>query len=293
MKKLMLMLSFVCSFSFAEQLKIVVPYAPGGNTDVTARLYAKHLNKNGIDAIIINKPGAEGRVGQNEFIMQAKPDGNTLLFTGVGSIIYNVLENDEDYNLMTKLVPVIQTSISGAILLTKKDSPYKTHEDLLNAAKTKQINIGTSSTAYRIFSSDFYSGNKNIVLVPYNGDAQTVNGLMSNSVDAVYVTFLFGKRVVEGEFNGLGVSTENSYFGVKSFKEMGYNKKLVMWNGFFAPPGTPKEKVDHWFNIIKGVKTDKELIDAIINQTNAGMAPNRSPEEFRTQIQQEYRNLKK
>jgi tripartite-type tricarboxylate transporter receptor subunit TctC len=277
----------------AETLKITVPYAPGGNTDITARLYAKELAKQNIDVVIINRPGAEGKVGQNEFINNAKPDGSNLLFTGNGSIISNSIENIEDYNSMKRLVPVIQTSILGQILLTKSNSPYKTYSQLVAASQEKQINIGTGSSATRFFAEELFAGNKNVVIVPYNGDAPVMSGLLSNTVDAAFVTFIHGNKVVSGELNGLAVTSDLGSFGVKSFKELGINKNISQWNGFFAPPGTSIEDRDKWFNIIKKIKQNTELRESIQNVVNSQMAPTKPPEEFSNFIELEYKKSKR
>jgi len=294
MKKLFLTLLFsVLTAHASDTLKIIVPYAPGGNTDVTARMYAKELAKHNVDVVIINRPGAEGKVGQNEFINNAKPDGNSLLFTGNGSIVYNTLENIEDYYTMKKLVPVIQTSVLGQILLTKNNSPYKTYSQLIAASKDKQINIGTGSGSTRIFAEELFAGNKNIVIVPYNGDAPVMSGLLSNTVDAAFVTFVHGNKVANGELNGLAVTTEVGSFGIKSFKEQGINKNLTMWNGFFAPPNTSDQDRDKWFSLIQKVKQDTEFREAIRTQVNSLMAPTRLPEQFSTFIETEYRKHKR
>jgi len=86
MKKLLLSLLFVASAHAAEPLKIIVTYAAGGNTDLAARVYAKDLARQGIEAIVVNKPGAEGLVGIQE-LMAAKPDGNTVMYSGSSGVV--------------------------------------------------------------------------------------------------------------------------------------------------------------------------------------------------------------
>ena len=104
MKKIFLTLLFsVLTAHATETIRVIVPYAAGGNTDLVARLYAKELAKQGIDVVVINRPGANGFIGTQE-IMNARPDGKTLLFTArwAGKLVALDIEK----KTITQQVPV-------------------------------------------------------------------------------------------------------------------------------------------------------------------------------------------
>ena len=105
MKKLLLALLFAIT-AHAEPVKIIVPYAPGGQTDIVARLYSRELAKQNIDTVIINKPGAQGFIGTQE-LTRSPPDGKTLMFSGIGGVVYAGITNPSAYEAMNQIVPVI------------------------------------------------------------------------------------------------------------------------------------------------------------------------------------------
>ena len=281
MKKLLLILLFASVSCFADSLKIIVPYAPGGNTDLTARVFAKAYT---------DKPGAEGQIGQNDLLTQ-RPDGNTLLFTGSGGIIYNSVANHANYENMKKLVPVSKVTITGQLLLTKKDNDIKTWRDLVKATETRTVAIGTNSTIMRGMIQELFGKNTNVIIVPFSSDAPAYAALLSKTVDVAVVTFVFENRVANGEANALAVTTESGHFNVPSLKELGTGVSREQWYGFFAPPNTPTEirnKLAHDFD---SLKNDKALIDQIRNNIKAKMSETLSPNEFNNAIEREYRRV--
>lgn len=293
MKKLFsILLISLSSLAMAkENLKIIVPFAAGGNTDVTARLYAKELANHNIDAVVVNRPGVEGRAAVTEFI-STSPE-KSLLFGGNGSIVYPSLESEEYYAGIKRLEPVMQAAVFGQILLTKKDSPIKTLDQLIQAAKTRTVSIGIGTSVAKSLVNDLFKSNPNIIPVPYSGDNPTILALYSNTVDAAFATFLYGPKVVAGEFNGLAVSTDTGIFGIKTFKEQGINVHRDQWIGFFAPPGTDSTTVKRYYEILEKVRQTPEVQEAVRNQLHSMVARRQTPEEFSANIEKEYRRLLK
>lgn len=275
-----------------DQIKIIVPFAPGGNTDVTARLYAKELANQQVDAVVVNRPGADGKVAVMEFL-NANPDGRTILLGGNGSVVYPGLENTEYYENTKKLTPIMQATVFGQILLSKKDSPIKTWEHVLAKAKIGPVSIGVGTSVAKSLIGDIFGNNSNIIVVPFGGDAPTVLALYNNTVDVAFATFLYGPKVIAGEFNGIAVSTENGIFGIKSFKEMGVNVLRDQWVGFWAPPGTTDLQSKRLYEILERARKSPELQDAIKNQMHSIVAKQRSPEDFAVYIEKDYRRLLK
>jgi len=289
MKKLLITLLFAIT-AHADTLKIIVPYAPGGNTDLTARLIAKELANQNIDAVVINRPGAEGLVGQNDMLTQ-RPDGNTVLFTGSGGIIYNSLASVANYEKMRQLVPVSRMTITGQLLVTKRDNPIKTWEQLQSAARTRTVTIGTNSGIMRSMIQELFPNNPNVIIVPYNSDTQAMTGLLSSTVEVATVTFVFETNIANGELNGLAVTTDTGRFGIRSLRELGTGVSREQWYGFFLPPNTPNEIRNRLALAFNTAKSSPELEHAIKTSIHATLSKTVTPNEFAHAIEAEYRKL--
>jgi tripartite-type tricarboxylate transporter receptor subunit TctC len=290
MKKIFLALALLVSSSIfaAEPLKIIVPYAPGGQTDLLARIFAKEIEtRQHIEVVVLNRPGAEGLVAQND--MLTKPaDGNTVLFTGNGSIIFKSLESPANYANMKKLVPITRVIVSGNILATKSSSNVKTWEQLQAALKVRTVSIGTNGAQASSLITEIFGNTPNAIIIPYNSDSSSALGLMSGTVEVAVLTFVYSTNVANGEMNGLAVTTPTGQFGTKSLNELGVNATRQTWSGFFAPPGTSDKVAEHLFNIINEAKKSPELQTAVNTHIHAIMSKTLTPSAFAATIETEY-----
>ena len=287
-KKLLLTLLFsVATAHASETIRVIVPYAAGGNTDLVARLYAKELAKQNIDMVVINRPGASGFIGTQE-VMGAKPDGKTLLFSGVGGVVYTSITNPAAYNAMNKLVPVIRTAIYGQMIVAHSSSDIKTFAQLRQALKTRTVAFGISDSTMRSAIEELFPDNPNLIAVNYGGDGQTVLGMLNKSVEVGTLTWAQEPRVEAGEFVALAMTTSKGRNGVKSLVEMGYPISHEGWNGFWAPPETPKEIRDRLYAAIEQARANKDLQKHIVTVLHGGIAPKQSPDEFATVIENEF-----
>lgn len=287
-KKLLLTLLFsVTTVHATETIKIIVPYAAGGNTDLVARLYAKELAKQDIDAVVVNKPGANGFIGTQE-VMQSRPDGKTLLFSGVGGVVYASATNPAAYQAMNQLVPVIRTAIYGQMIVAHSSSDIKTFDQLTKALKTRTVAVGISDSTMKSAVDELFPGNTNLIAVNYGGDGQTMLGMMNKSVEVGTLTWAQEPRVQAGEFVALAMTTSNGRNGVKSLTELGYPVSHEGWNGFWLPPETPKKIRDRWYTVIERARADKDLQKHIVTSLHGGIAPKQTPEQFANLIDNEF-----
>lgn len=288
MKKLFLTLLFsVLTAHATETIRVVVPYAAGGNTDLVARLYAKELAKQDIDVVVINRPGANGFIGTQE-IMNARPDGKTLLFSGVGGVVYTATTNPAAYNAMNQLVPVIRTAIYGQMIVAHSSSDIKTFDQLRRALKTRTVPFGISDSTMKSAIEELFPDNPNLIAVNYSGDGQTILGMLNKSVEVGTLTWAQESRVEAGEFVALAMTTSHGRNGVKSLMEMGHPISHEGWNGFWAPPGTPKDIRDRLYKTIERARADKDLQKQITTVLHGGIAPKQTPEEFADVIDREF-----
>jgi len=288
MKKLLLTLLFCLSTAHAaETIRVIVPYAAGGNTDLVARLYAKELAKQDIDVVVINRPGANGFIGTQE-IMNARPDGKTLLFSGVGGVVYTAVTNPAAYTAMNRLVPIIRTGVYGEMLVSHSSSDIKTFDQLVKALKTRTVTIGVANSTMRSAVEELFPDNPNLIAVGYNGDGQTVLGMLNKSVEVGTLTWSQDFRITQGELNGLAVFTARGRNNIKSLTELGYPVVYEGWNGFWAPPDTPREIRDRLYKAIEQARADKDLQNHIATVLHGSVAPKATSDQFADLIDREF-----
>ena len=286
MKKLFVLLSFVTFFASADPIKIIVGYAPGGANDTSARILSKQLTAENIENLVINQNGANGRIALNNVLHQ-KPDGNTLLFASSSMMLASV-ENPEFNADVHKLVAVDKFAELGYMMVVKKDSRIHTWQDLTQALRTKQVSIGASGTTVTKFISELWPNNTNINVIPYNSDNETLMGLLSETVDVALVTPVYIARVESGELNALALTTVHGQFGIKSLRELGVPLDCQIWNGVFAPPGTPADVVQKLYSEIEHVKNNEKVRLELWNAIHSTIPKKQTPEDFNKSIELEY-----
>src|SRR5882672_1225720 len=132
MRKLLALLLFICGTAIsqdypAKPVRIVVPYAAGGNADIWARILGQKLSESLRQSFVVeNKPGANGGIG-TDFVAKSAPDGYTLLAVASGPIVVNpVLYAKVPYDPLQDFAPVAQCALYQYVLVTRMDAPYKT-----------------------------------------------------------------------------------------------------------------------------------------------------------------------
>src|SRR5919201_6985123 len=122
----------------AKPVRVIVPYAAGGNADIWARTLAQKLGEAMKQPFVVeNKPGANGGVG-TDFVAKSAPDGYTLLAVASGPVVVNpVLYAQVPYDVLRDLAPVAQCVVYQYVLVVRADSPYKAIADLVADARTR------------------------------------------------------------------------------------------------------------------------------------------------------------
>ena len=177
-------------------LRMVVPYPPGGSTDIVGRIVAAKLSESlGQQVVVDNRPGAGGNVG-TDAVAKAPPDGHTLLMSSVttlaiGASLYSALP----YDLNKDLEPVALIGSVPFVLLVNSSIPARTVRDLVTLAKEKpgQLNFGSAGTGTSAhFAGEMFKSLTaiDIVHVPYKGNAPAVADLIikSGKVRALGIT---------------------------------------------------------------------------------------------------------
>ena len=234
----------------SRQITLVVPFPPGGSTDVAARIMAERMRPSlGQPIIIENIGGAGGSIGVGR-VARAAPDGYTIDIgqwdTHVGSIIYKL-----DYDLEKDFEPIALVSNNPQLIVAKKDLPADNLKDLVIWMKANpgKINFVNQNAAANVSGVTFekLTGQK-VQLIPYRGAGPAMTDLISGQVDLLVVQGAVAlPQVRAGKIKALAnLSPQRSASmpDIPTADETGVPGLYMSgWFGFFAPKGTPKEVI--------------------------------------------------
>jgi tripartite-type tricarboxylate transporter receptor subunit TctC len=238
-------------WSANKTIKLVVPYAPGGGTDVLARIVAQGLGTSlGQPVVVENRPGANGIVGANA-LYSAPADGTNLLFAAADfiSVAPHIYTKEVTFQ-PNGFKPVAPVAKMGFVLAGRADSDVKTLRQLVAKAKTKDLTYshwGPGSMAQmgmEIFKSK--AGIPSMLQVPYGGAGPALTALLGGQVDLAFVpTPLAVANRDRLTFYAIGSPQRfPAIKDVPTLSEAGYAIDSDTWFGVLAPPGTPQPAID-------------------------------------------------
>lgn len=273
----------------SKPIRIVVPFPPGGGTDIIARETSQRVAAaTGWTFVIDNKPGAGGNLGVDA-VAKSPADGYTLVLGQTSNLAINpTLYPKLPYDPQKDLVPVVLLATAPLVMVTGMNTPHKTLADAVNAARAKpgQLNFaspGNGTVAH--LTSELFQKAAGIKTqhVPYKGAAQALTDVISGTVDLYMsaVPTLIG-QIRQGKLRPLAVTSArrvDDLPAVPTINESGYKGfDAVTWFGLLAPAGTPREVV---------LKLNAEFVKALkqpelakrLGDEGADPAPS-TPEEF-------------
>lgn len=284
----------------AKPVTIIVPFGAGGNADVAARSLAHTAQKYlGQSIVILNRAGAGGIVG-SQSVVNAPPDGYTLLLARVGSqAAAPALDPATSYK-WDSFTFISGLELDPYICLVAGKSPVRTLAQLIDAIRARPGKLTYASTGFadatvvfpvKIFK-DFGLPADAALKVPYRNGADTVAAVISGQTDFVCNGFsLYVGGLKAGTLRGLVVSTRERVPeapDVPTARELGMSDLEVVsgWSALYGPPGLPKEVVDKWVQVLDQLKRDPEWLDQVKKRLSV---PNvTSPEEMRTFAESQY-----
>lgn len=249
-------------------VKIIVPTAPGGAIDTTARVVAERLQaKWGQPVIVENHPGAAMRVGA-DLASKATPDGYTLLVAHDGTMAMNpVVYPDLTYNPEKDFAPVALVSSIPEVLMVNKDVPAASLKELIDLAKKEpgKLNHASGGTA-TLLALELLKAMAGIEItsVPYRGGAPAVRGVIGGEVQIIIADISTGGPGLQSpSVRPLAVTTMTrlkEYPDLPTFDEQGVKGYDVQtWMGMFAPAKTPKDVLAKIEAAVKEVVANPEV----------------------------------
>jgi tripartite-type tricarboxylate transporter receptor subunit TctC len=239
----------------SKPVRIVVPFPPGGSTDLLARRIAEKWQASmGQPVIVENRAGAGGTTG-SESVARAAPDGHTLVMGVTGSHGVSVSLNPRlPYHPLRSFEPVSRVVSAPLVVVVGAAVPARTLAEYVAAAKARPGEITHSSpgvgTSMHLTGEMFNAAaGTQLVHIPYKGSAGAVNDLMGGQVQSMFSDFLVALPHVEsGRIRALAVTSAQRHPlmpGVPTVAESGYpGFEALSWQGLFAPAGTPKDIVE-------------------------------------------------
>lgn len=308
LSRLILVLCLTLGFNLASAqnypnrtVKMIVPLTTGSGADIAGRVVAKSLTETWKQSVIIeNRPGAGGLIGTG-VVVNADPDGYTLLVQSASYAANPAIYKKLPYDPIKSLVDVAILGQTPYVMITAADSPYQSIRDLVIAAKAKPDEItfasaGVGSSTH--LAAEYFNQMMGIKLihVPYKGSPEAIQDTMSGRT-AFYMAPLDTAigQLKGGKVRALGVTSKARNPAVPeipSIAEQGYaNFEIGLWFGVWAPAATPPAIVKKINKDINQAMQDPEVKTAY--ETKGIKATPLSPAEFTKFVREEMSKYQK
>ena len=234
----------------ADTVKIVVPFAPGGPTDMIARMIGQDMQARIKSDVVIENRGGAGGVLANEQVARSPADGKTLLFATLGShVISAALRSQLSYDPLKSFTPIALIGSAPSLIVVSADNPAKTLAELIARAKTEKLSYGSAGpgTTMNIAGEMFNAGaGVKAAHVPYRGAGPAINDLLGGHIQFLNADLPVLLPLVHiGKLHALVMfSAERSPLlpGVPTSVELGYPGMIMEnWYGMLAPASIPAE----------------------------------------------------
>lgn len=250
-----------------KAITFVVPYPPGGPTDLMARLIATPLAKRlNVPVIVENKAGASGNIGTGQ-VVKARPDGYTILLAASGNLSANqFLYNKLGFDPIKDLAPVIQISKFPLVLEVAEKSPIRSFQDYVQFARNpdNRATFGSASNGSpQHLGGELFKTTARIDIshVPYKGAGPALVDLMGGQITSMFdILGSSMQHIKSGKLRPLAVTTKarsSLLPDVPSISELGYpDFEYYAWHGISTTAGTPKPIITRLNAELRGIFAD-------------------------------------
>ncbi len=272
----------------SKPLRLVVPFAPGGSTDIVARDVAARLAPVlGQSVVVDNRPGGSTIIG-TELVARAPPDGYTLLVTPAPFTINPTLQAKLPYDSQRDFTPITLINTTPLVIVVHPGVPAKTLQEFIRLARARPgtLNFGSSGTggsnhlAGELFN--VLAGTK-LVHVPYKGNAPALTDLIGGHIDVVFNGLTSAIPLIRaGKLRALAVTSAaraSALPELPTATEAGLpGFEATAWNGLTGPAGLPKDIVNRLAQEIARIVNSAEMRERFRNE--GGDPVGSTPEQF-------------
>jgi len=269
-------------------VRVIVPFAAGGNTDITARAIGARLSEVfGQQIVVENRPGGATNIG-TELVAKAPPDGYTILMGGATNAINMSTQAKPPYDTVRDFAPIILCVKGANVLTTHPSLPAKSLKELIALAKARpgQLNFASSGLG----SSNQMAGELfkvmaqvNIVHIPYKGNTPALTDTLAGNVEMMFSGVpVLVPHIQSGRLRAIAIGSLKRFVAipdVPTFDESGLKGyEATTWFGLMAPVKTPKEIVARWNTEVDKILASPDLKSRFLNDGLEAMGG--SQEEF-------------
>jgi tripartite-type tricarboxylate transporter receptor subunit TctC len=279
----------------SKPVRVVVPYPPGGSTDIVARVIGEQLSQSmGQRFVVDNRPGAGGNIGM-QLAAGAEPDGYTVVVGTTAHAINMTLFKDLPYDTVKDFEPIALLTEIPLILVVNPAVEAQSVADLIALAKERPgtLNVASSGNGQSThLAAEMFNAMAGIKLthVPYKGSAPAITDVMAGHVQLMFDTVMSAlPHVQAGKLRALAVSSaERAPVApdVPTIAEAalpGY--EAIAWNGLFAPAGTPRAIIDQLnAEVVRALQSEK--VKEQLASLGATARPT-TPSDFSTYVRDE------
>ncbi|MBI4190506.1 MAG: tripartite tricarboxylate transporter substrate binding protein [Betaproteobacteria bacterium] len=269
-------------------MRFVVPFAPGGGTDILGRVIAQKLNERfGQPVVVDNRTGANGSIG-TAFVAKAPPDGHTILLQPAGYLMNPFLYKNLPYDQARDLAPVSQLASGPLLLVVHPSVPARSVKELIALAKSRPdaLNYGSSGIgSLGHICAELFKAMSGISMnhIPYKGAGAVLIDVMGGQV-SVYIGNILSilPQAKAGKLRALGVTTQQRSPiapDLPTIAEAGLpNFEMINWYGMLIPAGTPREVISKLQQEVARILNLPELKERLAAEGMTVVAS--TPEQF-------------
>lgn len=251
---------------------MIVPFPPGGTTDVVARLVAQGVTGLwGQSVVIDNKSGASGMIGAAEGA-RAAPDGYTVTIGNNQTHATNAtLFKNPQFDIVNGVAPIAMIAKTKHVLVVPESSSITSYQEFIREGKKRALNYGVSSvgsSSHILAESIARSAGINAKAIPYRGAAPVITDLMGGQLDYTFASYGSAANFIQSKkLRALAISgnkREPDLPNVPTFDELGVKAaSLESWIGLYAPVNTPEPILQAWSDAIKRIVGEPQVVSQL------------------------------
>ena len=281
----------------SKTIRLLTPFAPGGGSDILARLIAPQMSF-GSSIVVENRPGGGGTLGAG-IAVNAPPDGYTVILVS-GSYGANAALHDLPYDSVTDISPIILVGTTGLLMSMHPSVPMRTVKDLIAYARShpNKLNFGSAGTGgLGHLAGELFKQETKVQFthVPYKGSGPVMNALLAGEVDSSFSSLVPSiPHVKAGRLRAIAITTAKRNPALPETPSVGETVKgydVTHWYGIWGPKNLPREIVTRWNQeVSKIVRSDSVRKFLAQEGLQAAGGP---PEEFRDRIRNDSEKWKR